>query len=319
MSLRKFYRKIASCLYLMMTNVISFFNSFRQINSKCKTGFTFGSMTEEVAMNTNEQIAKISIGESYPEYGLCLKNLGKGFDGNVKMIVLPQILEGAAKDNCYSVVMDGEIVGTLELSEQYHQTAYVENSSVESESINWYVYMVEKAVVFDNPIKIRMDVSDDWLVRVARKQYNEGKVYKTVDTEERIIAAAVLVPNVVDLHGHIYNEDTVRQAAYYFMENYLTDLDHGIDVNHGDVIIPDAIKVVQSFILDEEKTYKVEVPALSDEHPMKAASEITFPAGTWIIYARVVSDALWSQVKKGELMSWSIAGLAVFNDLDDNE
>ena len=84
---------------------------------------------------------------------------------------------------------------------------------------------------------------------------------------------------------------------------------------HDGEVVPDALRVLQSFVLDEDKTYNVDAPTLKDDHPSREKSEITFPKGTWIMYVRVISDTLWEKVKTGELTGWSIAGLARVTEL----
>jgi hypothetical protein len=180
-----------------------------------------------------------------------------------------------------------------------------------------YGYMLKSFREFEMPVALAEQIqkSYSWVVPVQFAEHED--VNKTlVDVsifkqgEERIVAAAVLVPDIPDLHGDKYDGPTVRKAAYYFMEHYLQDRKHGIDVMHNGKIIPNAIRVIQSFVLDEETQYKVEVPVASDDHISRKREDLTYPADTWIIYARVLSDALWDDIKRGKYTGWSMAGLA---------
>ena len=143
------------------------------------------------------------------------------------------------------------------------------------------------------------------------------KIWKR--NEERIIGAAVLIPGVPDLQKDIYDGPTCREAAYYFMENYLQDRNNGLDVMHNGVVVPNALRVVQSYVLDEETSYDVDVTIASDNHLSRKRTKLTYPKDTWIMYARVLDDKLWNRIKSGELTGWSIEGLAKVRDLKSKE
>lgn len=244
------------------------------------------------------------------------------FNGDKRALVYDEPLEKSSEQPYY-VMVDEKIVGAVKLGYGFRfddEAEFLLTKSIHREEQwrkNLHGYRIEMAGMFDSPLPVYLS-DDDRDQKILEVEKMSGvvttDVWKSV-TEERVVAAAVLVPNKTDLHGEIYDEETVRAAAYYFMEHYLQDEEHGIDVMHDDEVVPDAIRVLQSFVLDEEKTYSVEVPALDQEHDMKEKSEISFPAGTWIMYARVISDTLWEKVKKGELKSWSIAGLARVREL----
>lgn len=181
-----------------------------------------------------------------------------------------------------------------------------------------YGYMMRTFKKFEVPVMLAEQIKNrawSWTIPVQfaeiediEKSLVDIKVIK--QNEERVVAAAVLVPDIPDLHGDQYDGPTVRMAAYYFMEHYLQDRRHGIDVMHNGKIIPNAIRVIQSFVLDEETTYPVDVPVADEEHLSRERKDLTYPADTWIIYARVLSDELWEDIKKGKYTGWSMAGLA---------
>jgi hypothetical protein len=137
------------------------------------------------------------------------------------------------------------------------------------------------------------------------------------EKDERIVGAAVLIPGVADHHGTIYKEAVVRRAAYYFMEHYLTDNAHGINVMHKDKIIERAIKVIESFVIDRKMTYKVDVPKAAKGHLSKKRKKVTYPKGTWLMYSRVLNDTLWEGIKSGKYTGWSPEGLGEMKPLKD--
>lgn len=260
----------------------------------------------------------------HTEYALKLSSDDSNavFGGTKRLLMYEKALETPV-DHPYYVMVDEHIVGTIELGHGFRfddedEFALAKSLHGQDTWVDGSVfYRVVRTAPFLNPVPVRVGQKDaDAQVLEVEKMSGvvTTNVWKSAG-EERIIAAAVLVPGKTDLHDEIYDEDTVRAAAYYFMENYLQDDDHGIDVMHDNEVVPDAIRVLQSFVLDEDKTYEVEVPALDSEHEMKEKTEISFPIGTWIMYARVISDTLWEKVKRGELKSWSIAGLARVKNL----
>lgn len=247
-----------------------------------------------------------------------LKEINDIFDGNKDILVINKESPLLNNKDKIFITNNDKIYGTITLSN--------------SLSFNEKEFEVFKSYLnLDN-----FSLKDNLLIRIKKtykfvqNKFNEMKVSftrnKSVQTfikkssdEERIFGAAVLIPDVPDLHGEIYDEETVRNAAHYFMENYLQDDEHGIDVQHNEIIIPEGIKVIQSFVLDEDKTFDVEVPALNDEHPVKSESTVSFPKGTWIMYAKIEDDELWEDVKEGKYNSWSISGWVTSIDISQDE
>jgi DNA adenine methylase len=112
---------------------------------------------------------------------------------------------------------------------------------------------------------------------------------KDVDPgDERFVLGIVLEPEVVDAQGDIYSSVEVRQAAHRFMEEF-----GGLGLMHG-MRVNGQVKVLESYV-----------------SPMDfAVGEVAVRKGTWLLAVRVLSDALWDQVKKGELTGFSIGGSA---------
>jgi PBSX family phage portal protein len=150
----------------------------------------------------------------------------------------------------------------------------------------------------------------------SEKRVPIDKVFKATADEERIVGGAVLVPGVVDLQGDTYDADTTTAAAYYWLEHYQEDpRENGIKFMHEGEVIFDAARPIQSFVLDREMEFEVEVPAAGDDHPAKELTTLTYPKGTWILYARIRDDVLWEKFKKGEIKGWSIGGVALVQQL----
>lgn len=165
-------------------------------------------------------------------------------------------------------------------------------------------------------------VQDDDSVLTLRK-YAEFEfespfvgIFKKSDIEERIVAAAVLIPGVADYHGTVYDGETSRAAAYYFMENYLSDNHHGINIMHKGKLIEKAIRVLQSYVLDKKTTYKVNVSKTESDHKSRDRDKVTYPKDTWVMWARILDDGIWEGVKKGTFTGWSPEGLGKLKPLD---
>ena len=143
------------------------------------------------------------------------------------------------------------------------------------------------------------------------------KVFKAdSDSEQCIVGGAVLVPGVVDLQGDIYDDKTTEAAAYYWLEHYMEDpKENGIKFMHEGDVIYDAARPIQSWVLDRDMEFEVEVPAALEEHPSKELTTLTYPKGTWILYARIRDSSLWKMFKNGELTGWSIGGVAAVQQL----
>ena len=130
--------------------------------------------------------------------------------------------------------------------------------------------------------------------------------------EEHIIGGAVLVPGVVDLQGDTYDADAVEFAANWWLEHYLEDpKENGIKLMHEGEVIFDAARPIQSYVLMKDMEFKVDVPVVSKEHTSKDFTKLSYPKGTWMLYARVRDMALWDRIKSGDFIGWSIGGEAL--------
>jgi hypothetical protein len=146
------------------------------------------------------------------------------------------------------------------------------------------------------------------------KRVQLTRVHKS-DSERHIIGGAVLVPGTVDLQGDTYDDIATEAAAHYWLEHYGDGEDFGIKLMHQGVVISDAARPIESYVLKEDTVFKVDVPAASDDHPSKEFEEITYPKGTWMLFAKVIDETLWDDCKDGDLLGWSIGGVALVQEL----
>ncbi len=116
------------------------------------------------------------------------------------------------------------------------------------------------------------------------------QVFKT--EEERFVLGIVLEPtkemNQPDSQGDIYSAESVRKSAYLFMEEYQTiGLQHREDITGR-------VKILLNWITMEDTT-------INGQPVVK---------GTWLLGVRVLDDALWADVKNGNITGFSIGGVA---------
>jgi len=107
-------------------------------------------------------------------------------------------------------------------------------------------------------------------------------------SDERYVLGIVLEPETVDAQGDIYSADEIRQAAHRFMEEF-----GGLGLMHQ-LRVNDQVKVLESYLAPVEFSL----------------GEVAVKKGTWLLAVRILSDALWEQVKSGQLTGFSIGGSA---------
>jgi site-specific DNA-adenine methylase len=107
--------------------------------------------------------------------------------------------------------------------------------------------------------------------------------------EEHYVLGIVLEPETVDAQNDIYSAAEVREAAHRFMQEY-----QNVGLMHRD-LVNGKVKILESYL----------TPAAFE------ISGAQIRKGTWLLAVRIVDDALWAQVKNGELTGLSIGGSAV--------
>jgi len=114
------------------------------------------------------------------------------------------------------------------------------------------------------------------------------KIVKIESEEERTVFGIVLEPEEIDSQKDVYSEDEVRKTAYQFLERY------------------------QQFGLMHQQIVSTILPLESYLAPVEFKSgEQTIKKGTWLLRTRILDDAIWKKIKKGELTGYSIGGSAV--------
>lgn len=121
------------------------------------------------------------------------------------------------------------------------------------------------------------------------KRFSEGEEasYEILAKKEhqRIVVGAVLIPEETDLQGDIISVDSIEKAAHDYLSRY-----RGTGVMHND--FKRSIQVVESYIAPVDFVL--------------GGQKIT--KGTWMLVFKILDDAIWSQVMKGELQGFSIGG-----------
>lgn len=151
-------------------------------------------------------------------------------------------------------------------------------------------------LVFATSANLRADAAVEWVVRtredeVLKHAFREGREIRLLKAagEERIVFGVVLEPDEVDAQGDTIDAETIKVAAHKFMEDF-----GNLGLQHKE-IVNGKLKLLESFLAPVG--FKV------DGEQVKK--------GTWLMKERVVDDALWAAVKKGEFTGFSIGGSAI--------
>ena len=101
------------------------------------------------------------------------------------------------------------------------------------------------------------------------------------NASKRIAYAAVLVPGEPDSDGETVTKEKIEQAAHEWMQSY-----RNVDLQHtlNNVAVP-----VESYVLPMDM-----------EVDMQGVKTI-LPAGTWVLASKVLDEATWDRIEKGEL------------------
>ena len=139
---------------------------------------------------------------------------------------------------------------------------------------------------------------------------SEHKVeLKTIDEDKRIVIGLALVPNKLIYrrnNGFEYNitfsDETVRKAS----EKYLKSLKlHNTTVEHRMEV--DGVYLTESWIVEDTDKDKTSLYGLNA------------PKGSWAISMRVENDDVWSRVKAGDYLGFSIEGMFTEGDFDEED
>ena len=136
----------------------------------------------------------------------------------------------------------------------------------------------------------------DSIWKIARAETRKAEIAKTYEVgefiikaeDERFVYGIVLEPETVDAQKDIYSADEVRTAAHKFMAEF-----QNIGIQHTE--LAKQVRILESFLAPDEFS----------------VGERVIKAGTWILAVRVLSDALWKDVKAGDFTGFSIGGSAI--------
>lgn len=214
------------------------------------------------------------------------------------------------------------------LREQLNAQAELQNATLESDKetvdqLKSIKNLMEQQKVgteeyyrrMDRVIKL-MEITQPEIPKVQFKPHSsKNEIVKSTSIvrkagEERVVVGAVLVPGQTDLQGEIYDGDVVTKAAHYWLEKYQEDRqENGLKLMHSGKVLA-TLKPYESYVLDEDKTFKVDIGIADGEHPVKKITEITYPKGTWIMMSKIYDDDIWEGIKKGDYLGYSIGGMA---------
>ena len=106
--------------------------------------------------------------------------------------------------------------------------------------------------------------------------------FKKSSDELQIVWAEVYAPDVLDSDNDYMSAETIREAAYNFLKNGLTNM---VDVNH-DNEVNYSCYVVESFIA--------------------RPNDPDFIEGAWVAGVHIDNTVIWNKVKSGELNGFSL-------------
>ena len=108
-----------------------------------------------------------------------------------------------------------------------------------------------------------------------------------VDQERREITAPVMIPNEVDYHGHIYDEETVYKACRNYQKNCnKASLQHSLELSKSSAYF------VEHYISPTEMLFE--------------DSDTIVKKGSWMATMSFPSDTLWEDAKTGKYKGFSI-------------
>jgi len=107
------------------------------------------------------------------------------------------------------------------------------------------------------------------------------------DKDEHIVSGVVYEPDEVDSQGEFASAETIRKAAYQFMQDV-----QKLKVNHKGKEAN--IKILESYVAPQDLTI----------------ANVKVKKGTWVLTARVLDDKIWKAIKDGTLSGFSMAGRA---------
>lgn len=132
---------------------------------------------------------------------------------------------------------------------------------------------------------------------------------KVVDTDKRIVLGIALKPNkkIFRMKGDYkynveFSNETVRKASELYLKNLRNN---NTTVDHEDVV--DDVSLSETWIVEDVEKDKT------------ALYGIDASVGDWAIAMKVNNDSVWSDVKEGKYLGFSIEGIFDEKLIDENE
>jgi Putative phage serine protease XkdF len=116
------------------------------------------------------------------------------------------------------------------------------------------------------------------------------------ELEKQIVYGIVLEPETTDTQGDIYSANEIENTAHRYLEEFQT-----VGHMHQTMLDESSVRVCESYL----------APCDFEMGGQKVK------AGTWIIAMHVLNDALWQQIKSGDLTGYSIGGYGQRVPLDE--
>lgn len=129
---------------------------------------------------------------------------------------------------------------------------------------------------------------DDKDVTILKTRFFAEFIQKSSD--EQVVTAVVLQPEVVDAHGDIISKDVIKKAAHNFLAKFNKATKLGL--------------MHKNFAKNFELLESYVAPGNI------VINGITVKEGAWIMTVRVLSAAIWKQIKEGKIKGFSIGGKA---------
>jgi hypothetical protein len=127
-------------------------------------------------------------------------------------------------------------------------------------------------------------------VAKAMEPRKTASSFPTTPTFKHLVYAVVLEPDPNngegDAQGHTYTADAVEEAAHFYAQFMSLDDQHGVFIDRG------RARVVESYIAQEAFM-------LGDQLVKK---------GSWVMVVKIMDEALWAKVERGEWRAFSVEG-----------
>jgi len=157
------------------------------------------------------------------------------------------------------------------------------------------------AFLFDSTVRTRT-TAENWVKtrsseQVLKDEMTRSIVLKVFDDEERIVGCVAYRPNVLDSQDEFMTEGEVKKLAHRTMMGVRKQA-IAMDVQHDFQDRPD-VWIVESYI------------ARGD------IADLGILKGDWVVVVKIDNDEVWEKVKSGEIASFSFAGRAQAEALED--